>query len=80
MTAVFAKDVGLVYGHVTTFLHHLLALVIVAVFSFGGSYLLYLLTDLIIPLRVTPEQELVGLDISQHGESLTLLRAGVESR
>ncbi len=80
LTAVFAKDVGLVYGHVTTFLHHLLALVIVAVFSFGGSYLLYLLTDLIIPLRVTPEQELVGLDISQHGESLTLLRAGVESR
>ena len=70
LTAVFAKDVGLVYGHVTTFLHHLLALVIVAVFSFGGSYLLYLLT----------EQELVGLDISQHGESLTLLRAGVESR
>jgi Amt family ammonium transporter len=80
LTAVFAKDVGLVAGHVTTFLYHLLALGIVAVFAFGGSYLLYLLTDLIIPMRVTAEQELVGLDISQHGESLTLLRAGVETR
>ena len=33
------------------------ALVIVAAFSFVGSYLLYKVTDLIIPLRVTDEQE-----------------------
>jgi Amt family ammonium transporter len=42
--------------------------VFVAVFSFGGSYLLYKLTDLIIPLRVSDEQEEIGLDLSQHGE------------
>ena len=39
-----------------------------AAFSFGGSWLLYKLTDMIIPLRVSEEQEAVGLDISQHGE------------
>jgi Amt family ammonium transporter len=34
----------------------------------AGSYLLYTLTDLIIPLRVSEEQEAIGLDLSQHGE------------
>ena len=69
MTGVFAKDVGLTSGEYKTFLYHLLALVIVAVFAFGGSWLLYKLTDLIIPLRVTHDQEVLGLDLSQHGES-----------
>jgi ammonium transporter, Amt family len=68
-TGIFAKDVGLTSGHFETFGYHLLALVIVAVYTFGGSYLLYKLTDLIIPLRVTEEQEHEGLDQSQHGES-----------
>ena len=43
-------------------------LVLVTVFSFLGSYVLYKVTDFFIPLRVTPEQEEIGLDISQHGE------------
>ena len=41
---------------------------IVAAFSFFGSWILYKVTDLIIPLRVTEEQEEIGLDLSQHGE------------
>lgn len=45
------------------------ALLIVSVFAFVGSLILYKLTDLIIPLRVTPEQEQEGLDLSQHGET-----------
>jgi Amt family ammonium transporter len=53
---------------VATFLVHCGALVFVAAFSFGGSYLLYAVTDVIIPLRVTSEQEDAGLDLSQHGE------------
>ena len=57
MTGIFAKDVGLTSGKYETFLYHLLALVIVAVFAFGGSWLLYKVTDWIIPLRVTDEQE-----------------------
>ena len=70
MTGVFANGVGLVYGQTKTFLIHLLALVIVSVFAFGGSFLLYKLTDLLIPLRVTKEQEEIGLDLSQHDESV----------
>ena len=45
-------------------------LVFVAVFSFAGSYFLYKITDLVIPLRVSDEQEEIGLDLSQHGEAM----------
>jgi Amt family ammonium transporter len=47
----------------------MLALVIVGVFAFGGSYLMYKITDMIVPLRVSAQAEKVGLDISQHEES-----------
>jgi ammonium transporter, Amt family len=69
LTGVFAQGVGLFYGESKTFLFHLLALVIVGAFTFGGSYLLYRLTDLIIPMRVSPKSERIGLDITQHSES-----------
>lgn len=69
MTAVFANEVGLVHGETTTFLFHLLALVIVGVFTFGGSLIMYKITDLIVPLRISPHGEKIGLDLSQHDES-----------
>ena len=68
MTGLFAKDVGLTSGHATTFLLHCGTLVFVAAFSFCGSWVLYKFTDFIIPLRVSQEQEEMGLDLSQHGE------------
>jgi Amt family ammonium transporter len=70
LTAVFAKDVGLVHGETTTFLYHLLALVIVSGYTFFGSWLIYKLTGFITSLRVSHEEEQVGLDISQHSETL----------
>lgn len=70
LTAVFAKDLGLVYGQTHTFYMHLLGLVIVSVFTFGGSYLLYKITDMLIPIRVTKDEEKIGLDLSQHEESI----------
>jgi ammonium transporter, Amt family len=69
MTGVFAAEVGLTSGHTETFLAHMGALVIVSAFTFVGSFILYKLTDLIIPMRVTDEQEIAGLDLSQHGET-----------
>ena len=45
----------------------LAALVLVSVFTFGGSWLLYKLVDLITPLRVDEHHEQLGLDLSQHG-------------
>lgn len=70
MTGIFAKDVGLFSGHTHTFLMHLLGLAIVSAFTFGGSYLLYRIVDRIVPLRVTDEHEELGLDLSQHGETV----------
>ncbi len=40
------------------------------VFALGGSLLLYRITDAIIPMRVSAEDEELGLDLSQHGETL----------
>lgn len=70
LTAVFASGVGLVYGETTTFLYHLLALAITAVFCFGGSYALYMLVDVLLSMRVQEYQEEKGLDLSQHGEQI----------
>ncbi|MBI5631338.1 MAG: ammonium transporter [Elusimicrobia bacterium] len=69
-TGIFADKVGLIHGDPTTFLHHLGATVIVGAFSFFGSYVLYKVTDALITLRVRPDQEELGLDISQHAETL----------
>ncbi len=68
-TGIFAEKVGLIHGDPTIFFRHLLAIVIVGVYSFGGSYLLYKFTDFLVSLRVRPDQEERGLDISQHAET-----------
>lgn len=70
LTAVFAKEVGLIYGETQTFLYHLLGLLIVSVFCFFGSYLLYMFVDRVLTMRVRADQEERGLDLSQHGEKL----------
>jgi Amt family ammonium transporter len=77
MTGIFATKAvnsagaeGLAYGETTLFIKHLIALVAVSVFAFVGSFILLKVTDLISPLRVTPEEELIGLDVSQHDEEL----------
>jgi Amt family ammonium transporter len=69
-TGVFAREVGLLNGTPRVFLLQVAALLLAATFTFVGSYLLYKLTDALIPLRVTDEQERIGLDLSQHGESV----------
>lgn len=69
LTAVFAENVGLIHGETKTFIFHVIALVIVGLFAFGGSYLMYKVTDLIVAMRVSAQSEKLGLDISQHNES-----------
>jgi Amt family ammonium transporter len=70
LTAIFAqgKNASLLHGGWGVFGHHMMALVLVSVFTFGGAYVLFKVTDFIIPLRVTEESEAQGLDLSQHGE------------
>jgi len=78
MTGIFANsavnsgvvDQGLAYGETTLFFNHMIALVLVSAFAFGMSFALLKVVDLILPLRVSEEDENVGLDISQHDEFL----------
>jgi Amt family ammonium transporter len=63
---------GLWFGETKLFLAHLTGLGIVVAFSFFGAFLLLKITDLISPLRVSKEEELEGLDITQHGEQVSL--------
>ncbi len=77
MTGLFATTAvnaagaqGLAFGETALFLKHMLALVLVSIFAFGGSYLLLVITNAIVPLRVTEEEERMGLDVSQHDEVL----------
>lgn len=67
-SAVAEGGEGLAFGQKTLFFTHLEALVIVSVFAFGMSYLLLMITNAILPLRVSEDDEKVGLDISQHDE------------
>jgi Amt family ammonium transporter len=59
---------GLFYGNPAQLGIQALAVVIVAAFSFVGSYVILKGINLVMPLRVTPQDEDAGLDLSQHGE------------
>ncbi|WP_256010605.1 ammonium transporter [Desertivirga xinjiangensis] len=79
LTGVFASQAinpanttgnGLIFGETHLFLVQSVALVGASIFSFFGSWALLKITDMITRLRVSEEDERIGLDISQHGESL----------
>lgn len=67
LTGIFVN--GLFAGNIKIFLFHLLAILIVAAYSFIISYALYWLTNKMIPMRVSEKSEKIGLDLSQHNES-----------
>ena len=69
MTAVFASEVGLIHGETKTISMHLIAVIIVAVYTIIVSYGLFMLVNYITPIRVREDQEERGLDASQHGEN-----------
>jgi ammonia channel protein AmtB len=58
------------------FLYHLLAIVIVFVYTFAMSWAGYKLIDSLIPMRVSEYSEKVGLDFSQHDEHYGLAHIG----
>lgn len=72
LTAIFAEgeNASLLHGGWTIFVHHMLVLVLVSLFSFFGSMFLFKITNSIIPLRVSDASERIGLDLSQHDEKL----------
>lgn len=71
LTGVFAKD-GLMSGKTHLFSTHLVALIAVTIFCVVMAYTLYWITNKIAPLRVEREEEALGLDLSQHAESIAI--------
>jgi Amt family ammonium transporter len=67
-TAMINGVDGLFYGNPGQLIFQLVGVGAVATFSFLGSYVILKLIDIVSPLRVSPEEEDAGLDISQHGE------------
>jgi Amt family ammonium transporter len=67
-TAIVNNVNGLFYGNAGQLVSQVAAVAVVAPFAFFGSYLLLKLINVFSPLRVSPEEEDQGLDMSQHGE------------
>ena len=53
---------------VDVFLKQLAGVVVIGAYAFGGTWVLGKLVQLMIGIRVPADEEVVGLDISQHGE------------
>ena len=75
MTGLFATKAingagadGLFYGNPAFFLTQLKALAIVVAYSFTVSYGIFKFINFVLPLRVSSEDEEIGLDASQHNE------------
>ena len=75
MTGVFATKTvngagaeGLLYGNTDFFITQVKALVIVVAYSFLVSLLIFKAISLMLPLRVSQEEEEIGLDATQHDE------------
>ena len=60
---------GLFYGNPGQLLIQVIAVVVTMVFSFVISYVLFKILDATMGLRVTPEDEVAGLDITEHQET-----------
>ena len=75
-TGIFAQKAinpaganGLLYGNPKQFLIQLLAIVVIGAWAFVMSVVILKVMDALIGLRVSAEDEAMGLDLSQHGET-----------
>jgi Amt family ammonium transporter len=60
---------GLFFGNAHQLLVQCLSILVTAVYAFGATLVLLLLINKTVGLRVSEEEEVVGLDLSQHEES-----------
>jgi len=59
---------GLFFGNPQTFLIQLKAVAVVAAYSIAVTFILLKFIDKLVGLRIKDEHEVMGLDLSQHGE------------
>ncbi len=60
---------GLIVGNTSQIIAQLIDMVVVVVWAFGTGYILFYVIKKIVGLRVSPEEELTGLDLGEHGYS-----------
>ena len=63
---------GLLFGNPALLGVQALAVIVTAVYSFTVTFVLLKVLDKVMGLRVTDDEEDIGLDISQHGERFPL--------
>lgn len=64
-----AGNDGLLYGNPGLFVTQLIAVVVVAAYAAIVTFILLKIIDAVIGIRVSSDEELRGLDVSQHGEA-----------
>ena len=60
---------GLVFGDFHLFAAQIISILITIAFAVVGTFICASIVKLFIPLRVTEQDEKIGLDITQHGEN-----------
>lgn len=68
MTGIFVYDASSGMTWSQNFMHHLLAVLIVCAYTFVVTFILYWITNKMIPMRVSASSERIGLDRSEHDE------------
>jgi Amt family ammonium transporter len=63
---------GLLYGNTALFSAQAVAVVVTWLYSFAVTFILLKVLDRVMGLRVTDDEEELGLDIAQHGERVPL--------
>ncbi|KAF1078885.1 ammonium transporter [Methanogenium sp. MK-MG] len=69
-TAAIGGVDGLLYGNASQFLIQVLDVVVAMGYAFVVTYIIARVVDKVMGLRVDEKEEYVGLDISQHGETV----------
>ncbi len=64
-----AGNDGLLYGNPGLFVTQLIAVIVVAVYAAAVTFILLKIIDAVIGIRVSSDDEMRGLDASQHGEA-----------
>lgn len=67
---------GLIYGNAPQFGYQAISVADAGAYSFVVTFIILKVVDMVIGLRVTPEEEETGLDLTQHGERGYIMGVG----
>jgi len=68
--AAIGETAGLLEGNPGQLLYQVYGIVAVALWSGVATFILLKVIELMVPLRVSQQSEIEGLDVTQHGEAL----------